>query len=289
MGERMPRTPVLEQVDAAQLELVLGVIDAVLGERVVAAALFGSATAGGLHPDSDLDVLVIVGSPLVDGDAERLVEGLLPISGRRAARPGRPVELSVVARDDVVPWRFPPRRQVQYGEWLRDEATAGVIAPPAVDPDLAILLRQALNSHVPLRGPDLAAVLDPVPDDDVQRALDLTLPALLDDLVGDERNVLLTLARMWATNRTGVIMPKDAAADWAIARLGEEREARETRDAMDAPDSSDASDASDEAATSASLALARDAYLGLVVDDWSSRAAEAVVAARLLAARVCGR
>jgi len=277
MAERMPRTPVLAAVDAAQLDRILAVVDAVLGERVVAAALFGSATAGGLRPDSDLDVLVVVRTPLVDADAKRLVEGLLPVSGRHAEQPGRPVELTVVARDDVVPWRFPPRRQLQYGEWLRDEAAAGVIAPPAVDPDLAILLRQALPAHVPLRGPDLAGVLDPVPDDDVQRALDLTLPALLDDLVGDERNVLLTLARMWATRRTGVILPKDAAADWAIARL---REASGT---------SEASDAADATVTSASLALARDAYLGRADDDdWSSRAAEAAVAARLLAARVSG-
>ena len=108
----MPRTPVVATVDTAQLDRVLALVDAVLGERVVAAALFGSATAGGLQPDSDLDVLVIVRSPLVDGDPERLVDGLLPVSGRRAERPGRAVELTVVARDDVVPWRFPPRRQL---------------------------------------------------------------------------------------------------------------------------------------------------------------------------------
>lgn len=282
MTERMPRTPALAPADAAQLDRVLAVVDAVLGERVVAAALFGSATAGGLRPDSDLDVLAIVGEPLVDGDAERLVAGLLPVSGRRAERPGRPVELTVVARVDVVPWRFPPRRQLQYGEWLRDEATAGVIAPPTIDPDLAILLRQALIAHVPLRGPDLAAVLDPVPDDDVQRALDLALPPLLDDLVGDERNVLLTLARMWTTRRTGLILPKDAAADWAIARLGKLK----VSDAPGASRAAETPDVADAAAAVESLTLARDAYLGRAVDDWSRRSAAVAVAARLLAARV---
>lgn len=261
----MPRPP-LPPVDAAQLRRVLAVVDDVLGDRVVAMALFGSATAGGLRPDSDLDVLVVVSSPLVGDDAERLVAGVLPVSGRRAtAVPGRPVELTVVAWDDVVPWRFPARRQLQYGEWLREDAAAGRIAPPSDDPDLAILLRQALLSSVPLRGPELAAVLDPVPHEDVQRALDLTLPALLDDLVGDERNVLLTLARMWATRVTGEILPKDVAAEWASVQLDGACEVART------------------------LSLARDGYLGLIDDDWSERHEEAAAAAAVLAGRVRSR
>ncbi|MCJ7710926.1 MAG: DUF4111 domain-containing protein, partial [Chloroflexi bacterium] len=40
----------------------------------------------------------------------------------------------------------------------------------------------------------------------------------LDD---DTRNVILTLARIWSTVATGAIRPKDAAADWALARLPE--------------------------------------------------------------------
>ena len=98
---------------------------------------------------------------------------------------------------------------------------------------------------------------------------------------------------MWATRRIGVILPKDAAADWAIARLGDARDGSNVLDATAEADASDEADASgaaaDVAATSASLALARDASLGRAVDDWSSRAVEAVVAARLPAERVRGR
>jgi hypothetical protein len=45
------------------------------------------------------------------------------------------------------------------------------------------------------------------------------LPGLLEDLDGDTRNVVLTLARVWTTLATGGIRPKDAAADWALPRL----------------------------------------------------------------------
>ncbi len=37
--------------------------------------------------------------------------------------------------------------------------------------------------------------------------------------LGDERNVVLTLSRIWYSAITGKIAPKDVAADWAIKRL----------------------------------------------------------------------
>ncbi|BBI50715.1 hypothetical protein HORIV_31360 [Vreelandella olivaria] len=42
-----------------------------------------------------------------------------------------------------------------------------------------------------------------------------TLPSLLAETAGDERNVVLTLSRMWLTAATGDIAPKDIAAQWA--------------------------------------------------------------------------
>ena len=89
-------------------------------------------------------------------------------------------------------------------------------------PDLATLLTMARAASRPLRGPALVELLDPVPAADLRRAMIDGLPSLLADLEGDERNVLLTLARAWLTLMTGEIRPKDAAATWAIGRLPEE-------------------------------------------------------------------
>lgn len=47
----------------------------------------------------------------------------------------------------------------------------------------------------------------------VGEALPDLLPDLLTDLVGDEHNVLLTLARMIMTLHTGAVVPKDVAAE----------------------------------------------------------------------------
>ncbi len=175
--------------------------------------LHGSATAGGLRPDSDVDLLLVTSRSLDDAERRDLVGVLLEWSGRRATRgPGRPLEVVSVVRDDVLPWRYPPTRDFLYGEWLREALAA---EPPRAEPspDLAVQLAAARASSVPLLGPPLADVLDEVPPVDVRRAVQDALPELLADLVGDERNVLLTLARMVVTVETGAVVPKDVAAE----------------------------------------------------------------------------
>lgn len=76
-----------------------------------------------------------------------------------------------------------------------------------------------LAADPPLAGPPPAAVLDPVPHEDVIRAMASDLERLRDESNRDTRNVLLTLARMWSTFDTGGIRSKDAAADWVVERL----------------------------------------------------------------------
>ena len=84
------------------------------------------------------------------------------------------------------------------------------------------------------------------------------VPSLLADLADDTRNVLLTLARIWATTATGETLSKDEAADWGLPRLPDELQPM--------------------------LARARDLYLvGGYGDPWSPDAV------RLLADHLVGR
>lgn len=207
---------------AAQARAVLGVLERVLpAGTLLAVALFGSAVTGGLRPDSDVDLVGVVGRRLTDDEKRRLVEGLVPLSWR-AARPvgWRPVELTLVVHDEIRPWRYPPRLDFQYGEWLRPQLVEGDLSPwPPVNPDVAVLLSMVRGASVPLFGPPPSELLDPVPRADLVRALLDEIPSLLDDLGTDTRNVLLTLARMWVTVATGEFRSKDAAAAWAMDRL----------------------------------------------------------------------
>jgi len=183
--------------------------------------LYGSAVAGGLRPDSDLDLFVVTDRRLATDEKARIVQGLLPISGRETRPPAwRPLEVTIVAQPEVRPWRYPPRMELQYGEWLRAEILAGAIEPqPAENPDLGVLITMVRQAGQALIGPAAADVLDAVPREDLVRAMLDGLPSLMSDLAGDTRNVLLTLARIWITVATGEIRSKDEAADWAIPRL----------------------------------------------------------------------
>lgn len=235
----------------------LSVAQGVLGRNIVAVYLFGSAVMGGLRPQSDVDVLVIVDRGLSEGARHDLLEELMRASGRVGNQAGRrPLELTVLCLTDIVPWRYPPKHQFVYGEWLRDEFENGRVPVPGQDPDLAIVLKKVRESSVTLVGPEALAILDPVPKADIRRAIHDSLPSLLVGLTGDERNVLLTLARMWHTAVEGEIAPKDLAAEWAVSRLHGEN--------------------------AFLLELARRGYVGDCEDNWDGREADVSALARTL-------
>src|SRR5688500_6025721 len=209
-----------EQSEAAFAALRRVLMDA----RIVGLYLCGSAVAGGLRPHSDIDLLAVTDRRLRPEEKARVVEGLLPISGRETRAPTwRPLEVTIVAQAEVRPWRYPPRMELQYGEWLRDAFVAGLIEPePAENPDLGVLITMVRQSSRALIGPAATDVLDPVPRADLVSGMVDGLSALLADLPTDTRNVLLTLARIWTTVATGEIRSKDDAADWALSRLPDE-------------------------------------------------------------------
>lgn len=89
-------------------------------------------------------------------------------------------------------------------------------------PDLAPLITMVPRGRTALLGPPPEEVFDPVPREDLFRGAAAGVPDLLAEAGTDTRNVVLTLARIWTTLATGAVTSKDAAADWASARLPSE-------------------------------------------------------------------
>jgi streptomycin 3"-adenylyltransferase len=228
----------------AEARAALAIAKEVFGGHFQAVYLHGSAIAGGLRPQSDVDVLAIIDLPMTDSMRKCLLARLLEVSGRHPVLPGAPrcIELMVFLKDRLAAPVFPVCGEFIYGEWLRDSFEAGGLPVPHCDPDITLVLAQARQQALTLLGPAPGDLLAEVPAGDIGRALREALPALLANLHGDERNVLLTLARMWRTAATGEFVSKDIAAGWAMQRLP----AQVTRTAMQ---------------------LARDAYMGETQDD----------------------
>lgn len=206
----------MEPAAVEQAARVVAAAEGALGPELLGAYLFGSAVLGGLRPRSDVDVLAVSRRATTRDQKRRLVAALLDVSGTP-----RPVELTLVVEPDVRPWRYPPRRDFQFGEWWRAEFEAGDLEPWAepTDPDLASLITMVLAADRPLRGPRPIELLDPVPRADQVRAMRDAVDGLLLDLENDTRNGVLTLARIWSSLVTRELRSKDAAADWALERL----------------------------------------------------------------------
>lgn len=105
--------------------------------------LFGSALDGGLKPRSD----IVAGDGAVRPDEavrRALMSHLLGVSAPLGCSGDmRALEVTVIAHGDVVRWCHPARRELQVGEWRRGDREAGIVEPPLVDHDLAILLTKA--------------------------------------------------------------------------------------------------------------------------------------------------
>ncbi|MBM9463094.1 DUF4111 domain-containing protein [Aeromicrobium sp. YIM 150415] len=258
-------------VDAITEKLIAPVIDHVRRHdpgTVAGFYLYGSAISR-LRPDSDVDLLLLTRRSLTADERANLITLLLAHSGWPGhaerfpeAADRRPLEFTSLVLDDIVPLLEWPSRDFQYGEWKRAELIDGALSPPTRDPDIVTLLATAHAGHRALFGPPLEELVQAVHPDMLRRAVVASIPGLLDDLDGDERNVLLTLARAVVTARDGRIVSKDAAADRVAAHLdGHDR---------------------------ALLERARDGYRGIVDDDWSGLTGEAASLARRLAELAVG-
>ncbi|MNR82747.1 Streptomycin 3''-adenylyltransferase [compost metagenome] len=213
--------------------------------------LFGSAIEGGLQAESDIDLLVTVSTPLSTETSQALMLELLTVSAPAGTDPQlRPLEVTVLAQAEILPWRYPARRELQFGEWLRAELQAGVFEPALLDHDLAILLQKARQHSICLKGVAANDLFEPIPPDDFTQALQDTTAQWNEaaDWAGEERNIVLALARIWFSASTGKIAAKDSAATWALARLPQAQQAVMER--------------------------ARAAYLGQATDDLAQRSDE---------------
>ncbi|MFC9560380.1 aminoglycoside adenylyltransferase domain-containing protein [Agromyces sp. NPDC056965] len=247
--------PVLDHLDEADPGEVVGVY------------LYGSAVSGGLHPDSDIDLLVVTRRSLTHGERGALTRVLLGASSGSAhtrtlsdGSRGRPLEVTCVVVGDGRRWPEPAEHDFQFGEWLRADIHGGQTLEPTVDPDVPILLATAHAAHRVLRGRPFADAVDQVAPAELREAMLATVPDILEEIEGDERNTLLAFARIVTTLRTGEIVPKDVAAASVAATL--------------------------EPGERALLERARAGYLGEAADDWTGLGDEVTALSHALASQV---
>lgn len=204
-----------------QIKDSLDLLRKILGPDLLGVYLYGSSVVGGLQKYSDIDLFVVTNRATTSEEKRQLIASLLQISGLYMKSSKRPIEMTLVDKAMINPWRYPPQFDFQYGEWLRDCFEKGITEPwtTYAMPDLALIITQVLLQSQNLWGQEPAQLLARVPYRDFMKAMLHDVDRLITDLEHDTRNVLLTYARIWSTLETDAIRSKPAAADWVINRL----------------------------------------------------------------------
>ncbi|MEH6718871.1 MAG: aminoglycoside adenylyltransferase domain-containing protein [Aurantimonas endophytica] len=233
-----------------------------LGTSLSAVYVHGSAVTEGLRRWSDVDLIAIVEKRLPASIRADLSADLLAVSGHYPfdTMGRRPLEVVILRRADLECPTYPARTEFVYGEWLRDALQGGANTEAAASPEFTLLLAQAREEAVALIGPDITDLVPAIPFTVIRRAIGDLLPELIETVEGDERNVLLTLARMWRTATTGQFVSKHEAANWAASQLSDR--------------------------TAVTLGLARDAYLEIGTDDLHCRPTEVLQAIKEMRASI---
>ena len=208
---------------AAVRDQVEGLVESVrllLGQALAGLYLHGSLACGCFNPErSDLDVLVLTTRPVARGAKLGLVKAFL----RRSQAPA-PLEISVVARQDLTPWQHPTPYQLHFSEaWrerLRAEATSlAWLAWPdgaqGTDPDLATHVTMARARGIALLGPPPAQALPDVPPADYLAAILRDSEAALTQPLANSVSTVLNLCRIAWYLRAQVLSSKEEAGVWA--------------------------------------------------------------------------
>lgn len=241
----------LTNTEQQQIQQAQALITQCLGDNLIALYLYGSAVEDGLRLYSDIDLLVVTHQPLGIEERSSLMIELLDISAfPNSSKIYRALEVTIVVHSEINPWSFPPKRELQFGEWLRDEIIAGQYGQSEYDSDLVILLTKVRNLSAALIGEAAQNLLPIIPTDDLLRTLEETLQIWQEPkaLMGDERNIILTLARILFSRENSEIIGKSQAARWLLPQLPEKY--------------------------AEILQLAHNEYQGLEVIDWQSKTTE---------------
>ena len=183
---------------------------AILGPELVGVYLHGSLALGGFDAArSDVDLLVVVRGPL---DVRR--EPLLELFRERSGNPF-PLEVSVLRRDGLRPWRHPSPYELHFGE--------SGIAGPGADRDLAVHVTALRARGIVLAGAPIGDVFPEVPAEDFRDAVLADLDWALAH--GKHAYRVLNACRIVAWLETGAVLSKSEGAEWAGPRLtaGERR------------------------------------------------------------------
>jgi predicted nucleotidyltransferase len=211
-------TAVREQIDRLSSTL-----SSLLSEHLIGIYLHGSLAMGCFNPHhSDLDLLVITTNPLSLTAKRQIIEDLLSFS-----RQPHPIEISFLARSQLLPWQYPTPFDLHYSEMWRDTYTRDLLSAAWQawnmnqyrDPDLAAHITILNARGICLIGEAITAIFPVVPVADYHASLAGDIQASLASIETDPIYAVLNCCRTYAYLRDGRIYSKEEGGRWALGVL----------------------------------------------------------------------
>jgi predicted nucleotidyltransferase len=209
---------------------VESVIDAVTacvgGQQVTGAYLHGSLAMESFYRGkSDLDLLLVVERPLTPSLRRAVAVALCDASDRRPLLGD--LESSVVAREDIAPFRHPARYEVHYSERWKAAIRAGEVPDDLerTDTDLAAHCAVIRTRGIRLRGEPIDEVFGAVPRAAFRASVleDLAWILADDHICESSFYAVLNACRVMANVEDGwsELRSKDEGGEWALEHLPE--------------------------------------------------------------------
>ncbi len=105
-----------------QVDNCVKLVKNILGKDLLGVYLYGSALMGGLYKFSDIDLFAISNRATTHQEKEQLEKALLKTSGVYAvSKDLKPIELTIVVKSEINPWKYPPKFDFMYGDWMRKD------------------------------------------------------------------------------------------------------------------------------------------------------------------------
>jgi streptomycin 3"-adenylyltransferase len=137
--------------------------------------------------------------------------------------PGKGLELSIVTRDAVNPFRYPTPFVLHFSpmhlDWFRRDPTGYVQHMKGEDPDLAAHCTIVRKRGVVLYGAPVEEIFGEVPKAAYLDSIRQDVAGAGEDILTDPLYMTLNLCRVLAYAREGLVLSKQEGGQWGLSHL----------------------------------------------------------------------
>lgn len=193
----------------------------IFGGNLLGVYLHGSLAMGCFNPKkSDLDLLLAVEHEPADEEKLAFMQQVIAFNEEA---PAKGLELSIVTRAAVNPFRYPTPFVLHFSpmhlDWFRRDPNGYVQHMKGEDPDLAAHCTVVRKRGVVLQGAPVEELFGEVPPSAYLDSIRQDVAGAGEDILADPIYMTLNLCRVLAYAREGLVLSKQEGGLWGLSHL----------------------------------------------------------------------